>query len=301
MRTLENVEGFSLMNCLACVEASEAVYSGQPTVQTALAHVSVEDCGWAVLVAFRGTRDPRDFLTDAECWYAPITGGRVHHGFWQGAASVVENLLQLLGRDFAYRQVVVTGHSYGAALAKLFARRLAGHVFEGPTTLHRANLHSVYTFGSPRIGDAAWARGYDATASADAKALGAITWRLVNQVDIVPRVPGLLAGYRHCGREVYLPAFGPMRFEPGWPMTVLCDAVSIALDYRNRRLGLLADHHVGHYAQRIRTLWETDQAEKIQSEQRDAAAVGGFGQRLMASGAATPEGEIKLPAPKTGE
>ena len=49
----------------------------------------------------------------------------------------------------------------------------------------------VYTFGSPRVGNAAFVDFYDRHVPN--------TWRHVNDEDIVPLVPPTWAGYRHVG------------------------------------------------------------------------------------------------------
>jgi Lipase (class 3) len=85
------------------------------------------------------------------------------------------------------RPLYITGHSLGGALAMLFAYR-----WSNPTI----PIAGIYTFGQPRVGDAKFRRRYDVL-------LGARTFRVVNEEDIVPRVPGLLLGYRHAGQEVF--------------------------------------------------------------------------------------------------
>jgi hypothetical protein len=67
------------------------------------------------------------------------------------------------------RPLFLTGHSMGGALAVLTACRLA-----------RAGRPAIatYTFGSPRIGDAAFCAGYALP-----------TYRVVNRLDLVPEMP----------------------------------------------------------------------------------------------------------------
>jgi hypothetical protein len=73
--------------------------------------------------------------------------------------------------------LVVTGHSKGGALASLAAIRLLRAEGIAPT--------AVYTFASPRTGDAPFANFYNSMIMSD--------WRFENTDDIVPHLPPSLA------------------------------------------------------------------------------------------------------------
>lgn len=74
--------------------------------------------------------------------------------------------------------IAVAGHSLGSALATLY-------VLDNAQSGGLA-IASIYTFASPRVGDADFARAFDA--------LGLTSWRIVNYLDLVPRVP---LGFTH--------------------------------------------------------------------------------------------------------
>ena len=84
---------------------------------------------------------------------------------------------------------MVTGHSLGAALATLYADRIA-------------DMHSVcYTFGSPRVGDKQLIENMNFTC-----------YRFRNNNDIVTRVPPELFGYTHKSDELkYFDVDGQVR------------------------------------------------------------------------------------------
>ncbi len=140
------------------------------------------------MLAFRGTDadDPTDLGDDfdalPETWR---TQGKVHTGFanalleiWDGGEGVEAALKQIDG----YR-LLFTGHSLGAAMATLAASlRLP---------------KSLYTFGSPRVGDADFVAGLEKSQLDN--------HRYVDCCDIVARLPpDKLLGYAHIGRPWYI-------------------------------------------------------------------------------------------------
>lgn len=84
------------------------------------------------------------------------------------------------------RTIVVTGHSLGAALATLY---VAEHALkaEAGTPLDGVKVSTLCTFASPRTGDPVFARAFDA--------LPIASWRIVNELDIVPKLPAI--GFEH--------------------------------------------------------------------------------------------------------
>src|SRR5262245_57298511 len=92
------------------------------------------------VVAFRGTEtdDPTDLFADVNFRLAPWEpGGQVHEGFATAFRQVEADVRAHLPAD---RRLLLTGHSLGAALATL-----AATVWPGD---------ALYTFGSPRVGNA---------------------------------------------------------------------------------------------------------------------------------------------------
>jgi hypothetical protein len=82
------------------------------------------------------------------------------------------------------RSFVVTGHSLGSALATLF-------VIENKEK-DKFDITTICTFASPRVGNAEFVRQFNL--------LPLDSWRIVNQQDIVPKLPlhiPVLFGYEH--------------------------------------------------------------------------------------------------------
>jgi triacylglycerol lipase len=146
------------------------------------AYVAVRDD--ATIVAFRGTEptNVRDFATDFDARQIPfetkfqISGwGRIHEGWADGVAVVLGKVAEALNtHDDGTRSLWITGHSLGGALAMVTAAFL--------TNMQNHRLAGVYTFGQPRVGDREFRARYD-------QALGAITFRCVNDRDLVPHLP----------------------------------------------------------------------------------------------------------------
>jgi pimeloyl-ACP methyl ester carboxylesterase len=190
-----------------------------------------QDC----VVAFRGTQDLRNWLTDLDCAFARMGNLRVHRGFYEALESVRQDLEAGI-EGLRYERLWLTGHSLGGALAMLCAHAWAGRV-EG-----------VYTFGQPRAGDAKFRDNYN-------ERLGARTFRLVHSDDIVARVPWLLGRFRHAGHEIFFPSPSGrgIKGEGGWvqdaPLLqkLPSDLRGLAREWSFGPLALLNDHHINRY------------------------------------------------------
>jgi triacylglycerol lipase len=99
------------------------------------------------------------------------------------------------------RLLHVTGHSLGGALATLAALRLQKE--------RLYPVQTVYTYGSPRAGDSDFALAFDAL-------LGTRCHRVVNNEDLVTRVPMRSMGYKHIGQIAYIDERGVLRFDVGY-------------------------------------------------------------------------------------
>lgn len=176
----------------------------------------------ATVVAFRGTEpeDPSDLLTDARFilseWNTPAGErlGKAHDGFAQSTqdGDLFTRIRRHLAAPPATARVLLTGHSLGAALATLLA-----------SWLPSAHL---YTYGSPRVGDAAFAQSLQ----------NPVSLRFVNCCDLTTRVPPkAVLGYAHTGVLAYIDRTG--RWLEG------ADAAAIAADRRKA-----AARHLQQYA-----------------------------------------------------
>ncbi|MDB6109179.1 MAG: putative lipase, partial [Pedosphaera sp.] len=190
---------FSLANARACAVASKLAYTDVPSVLNADTNTQVwiQDCGNAVVIAFRGTQEPADFVTDAKAWREALKGCSIHVGFNRAEMSVDDEIHAYL-HNVPAKPVFLAGHSLGGGLAMVCAYRWS---------CVRNPLAGVYTFGQPRVGNATFADFYN-----DHE--GSNTFRFVNKEDVVPRLPGVAIGYRHAGQEVFLPCKGGYVLNP---------------------------------------------------------------------------------------
>lgn len=149
--------------------------------------------GSKVVLAFRGTEvsELADVLVDLDVRRERDGAGTVHAGFLRAYEQIEEALIDRL-TSIHYDRLYITGHSMGGSLATIAAYRLGCDL--------------CVTFGSPRVGDRKWARGFNN------KLIGR-AYRVVNNVDIVSRVPSFLR-FRHVGIPVLLTASG-LWIQPG--------------------------------------------------------------------------------------
>jgi len=146
-----------------------------------------------IIFSFRGaTPTPgRNWITDLNSQRMPypgVRGATVHKGFYHSYLSIARQVnlaAKSLLSSCQKCHIYVTGHSLGAAIATLAAADL----YQISPDI------SLYTFGSPRVGDEAFAAYFD-------KILPD-TFRIIHHFDIVPKVPQRFLGFRHTSREVW--------------------------------------------------------------------------------------------------
>lgn len=138
--------------------------------------------GNVIYLAFRGTSDFTNILTDVEAWPQPFPvlpeKPWVHHGFADAYAAIRDHVRNLTAQALSTAPnalVLMIGHSLGGALASLAAADVADSV-----VLVQDQLASV-TFGSPRVGLSEFASVYNSYVPN--------TVRVVHGDDLIPKVP----------------------------------------------------------------------------------------------------------------
>jgi hypothetical protein len=241
--------GIDLPLARKCVNVCARAYQSE-TFGSDLAHVLVEQSEGPAIIAFRGSSDVKDWLTDFRVGFCYTQFGRMHKGFWESSTSVMAGLMKLDQRAII-APVILTGHSKGAAEAIICARRLAA--------LGRP-IQAVVTFGGPRGGDAMWRAHYNSqetnypSATGQHQTLGEATMRWVIEEDIVPRLPAWIAGYRHVGTEVFVSAFGGVEVNPPLWRKAASDLWGTFWGYKQGRIEQAVDHPVSKYVEHLNSL-----------------------------------------------
>jgi len=161
------------------------------------AHSYVAKYGDQCVVAFRGTDATEAWMQDLKSLQLVTMPGcayegsscRVGEGFWEDYRSLRPRVKADLESSGCTKEtpLAFTGHSLGGALAALAAFDLASAGYA---------VSKVYTFGSPRVGDAAWAGAFG-------QALGGTpVFRVTTYDDPVPMSPPQ-GPFEHIGQEVY--------------------------------------------------------------------------------------------------
>ena len=187
------------------------------------------------MISFRGTEvtSPTDWLVDIKLrkesrFYGNVRC-RIHRGFIDAFAAISLPLTNALDKHEASKKLVMlAGHSLGAAVATIAAAELA-HI-------GKVNVLSLFTFGSPRVGNAAFAKFLK-------KNVINIT-RFVNNNDVVARIP--LFWYQHAGALCYFTCRKNMRLNPGW-LFRLADRVAGWFLSRKGAFDVLQDHSMTGY------------------------------------------------------
>jgi triacylglycerol lipase len=192
-------ENESAINAVALCNAALLTYSAQADIREYLGQWGFEESrilrGFStqgfvarrdsiLVVAFRGTEPIKadDWLSDINYYRRELAAGvpgRVHGGFANALGEIAAALTDAVAELAAGEEsrVFITGHSLGGALAVLAGALL--HFVSG------RRIAGVFTYGQPRVGDPDFSAAFD-------RALGPVTFRYVNDLDVVPHIPPTL-------------------------------------------------------------------------------------------------------------
>ena len=188
-----------------------------------------------IVVAFRGSSSIQDFLTDAKIKMSAQPVGQIHEGFAVALDAAWPELTRVICNHRDNNQPIwFCGHSLGGALATLAAARNAVEAIS-------VQVAGIYTFGSPRVGDKMFTAKFDA-------AFPGISFRHVNNADIVPRVPTRLHGYWHVSEPVVADFDGDWQHGLPWWKGLLDRVCSELIAWKSGgKLAVTRDHHVSEY------------------------------------------------------
>ncbi|MDX2256190.1 MAG: lipase family protein [Pseudanabaenaceae cyanobacterium bins.39] len=155
-----------------------------------------------IVIAFRGSESLPDWLTNASVAKvpSPFGVGEVHQGFQNAlfpALTKILTAIRMIDPRFE-KDIWVTGHSLGGALAVMFVAMLAEEDID---------VRGLYTFGAPRVGDEDFAKIFnqkfiDIQPNTTNQDKPGISYRMVNQGDLVPHLPPELSGFYHTNNRI---------------------------------------------------------------------------------------------------
>jgi len=160
-----------------------ALPASQPTADGSKITTAAD--GGKIWVAFRGSQQEMDWIQNFEAyvtdWPYGSKVGRVHKGFLnqysQAREAIKTEVMSLIAKG--YRNLFITGHSLGGALAELCAMDAVEY-----TKDISGLVLTMTNFGAPCPGDNQWVANFDR--------LVLMSTRIVNDGDVVPCLPGEL-------------------------------------------------------------------------------------------------------------
>jgi triacylglycerol lipase len=212
---------FSLHEALSLARASKHAYNSRDLIHERYHADGYADCvvhahaGSQVfiasrndltLISFRGTEATfGQWLRNLQVLPVLDTWGEVHHGFSSALDEVWGELRASLdSQQAASKRIRITGHSLGGAMAALCAARLEVAGFAN-------QIECIYTFGQPRLAGRGFQSHFDSL-------FRDRYYRVVNQMDIVPRVP---PGYAHVGTPKRITGEGGLEAALAGPLAEL--------------------------------------------------------------------------------
>jgi triacylglycerol lipase len=168
-------------------------------VDGAQAHIAANE--ERIIIAFRGTEPTEwnDIKADLNAFHEDGFHKGFLHEFKKLQPAIQDRLEKLASKHEKPRQLFITGHSLGGAMATVAA-------------FYYPEAEYVYTFGAPRA--CGWKRS---------KVFPVPHIRVVNNNDVVPKVPFAWLGFKHTGELHYMNFYGNVRkmtkwqrFKDGW-------------------------------------------------------------------------------------
>lgn len=182
------------------------------------------------ILCFRGTEPDElsDVLADLNAIpRGSMTHGWVHSGFRGELDKLWEQLVSHMNKH-QKKKLYITGHSLGAAMATIACSRIEDFRV----------VYQLTTFGSPRVGTRKFVKNIKTPHI-----------RVVNNNDVVTRVPLWIMGYKHHGELTYINFYGNIRKLTFWQMVK-----DKWRGWRSNALDGISDHGMGNYVRHTKGL-----------------------------------------------
>ncbi len=179
-------------NCLTCSPNVELEYivdqDGSKAIQGYDYYLNL------IFIAFRGSSNIHNWIENIQIKkIAPYNNTEitVEQGFYKAYNYIkptIFNNLELLKDKYNTNNLLITGHSSGAAMSTLMT-------YEILTIFNEYNINYSINFGSPRVGNNKFIESYNSYKINN--------YRVTHYYDMVPHVPEEFLGYQHIANEIW--------------------------------------------------------------------------------------------------
>lgn len=187
---MSNIEITDNLLCLACIETSNEKSPNLGNFNTKIIKVENDTAVLYytekyLIVSFANSNDVQDWIGNFTFTKKKTVYGGIHRDFWESYNKIFKKILEEMHTlNFYDKDIYITGHSRGGALAVLFA-------VDNP---YNMNVKKLTTFGCPKVGDKKFAQSFNTRVKFEVN-------RYVNYLDVVPTVP--IWGYEHGSSGTY--------------------------------------------------------------------------------------------------
>jgi triacylglycerol lipase len=209
--------------------------------QGAHGHLAAGDT--EIIITFRGTNPSHitDLLADANALPVHDDNGFVHDGFKTYALHLMQTVLNFVWANGGKtKDIYITGHSLGAAMALYCARELQDNGY---------TVKQLISFGQPRLANKAYV-----------DSIKAPHLRFVNCNDIITTVPPVEIGYRHHGQLCYINFYGNIRPVTWWQRFKDKWRNHYHSWLKGKFFDSLEDHMMGGYIAKLQNVLSTNQS-----------------------------------------
>jgi len=184
-----------------------------------------------IIFSGRGTHDITEYFLDANIKLKNLGNGlKVHTGFWEGTNSIWQQFLNIINK-YPNLPIFTTGHSLGAALARVITYRLA---IEKNILVKKS-----ITFGEPRSFNREAANFYNT--------LNIPTLRIIDSADLVPNEPWLVGIYKHVLNEYFIDEWMNILKDEPWYSHIPSDLSDIISELFRKKIAIIYDHFINLY------------------------------------------------------
>ena len=180
-------------NCITCDSTIKLDYVVEENGVRALQ--GYDSTTQSLFVAFRGSASIQNWIDNIKVSqitpYDDESIG-VEKGFYKSYNYLKVDLfdnLSILSKKYGTRNILITGHSLGAAMATLMTYDIIT-LFPSYVVTH------LITFGSPRVGNSKFVESFN-------EQYENVYYRITHYYDMVPHVPEEFMGYLHISNELW--------------------------------------------------------------------------------------------------